>query len=456
MNPRKLFIASCIALVTSAFTFSIRGDILPALGDEFGLTQEQRGWIASGAFTGMAVSMLVGAPLCDLLGMGNILRLAFLCHLIGVIGTIFAPDGGLAFTILYGSTFIAGCGNGLVEIGINPLAATLYPKQKTHYLNILHAWWPGGMVLGGLLAIAISKAMGLGVEGISEATSSLGWKVKMGMILIPTLAYGAMFLGQKFPVTERVASGVSTSEMYREALRPMFLLWAFCMLLTAATELGPQQWQNSVLTRTAGVSGTLILVYTSGMMFVLRHFAGPLAHRFSPIGMLTGSAVLSAIGLFLLSHANSATTAFAFATIFGLGIAYFWPTMLGVTAERFPKGGALLLGLMGCVGNLSIAAVLPEMGRIVDHYTTKNLSPSVAELVVKDGKPDFVAIQALTGDAADEADSALAIGFAMAFRWVSILPTFLVVVFAGIVLYDRSQGGYKAVELSPGVEPSGP
>ena len=173
MNPRKLFIASCIALVTSAFTFSIRGDILPALGDEFGLTQEHRGWIASGAFAGMAVSMLVGAPICDYLGMGNILRLAFACHLIGVVGTIFAPQGGLAFIVLYGSTFIAGCGNGLVEIGINPLAATLYPKQKTHYLNILHAWWPGGLVLGGLLAIAISKAMGLGIEGVSEATSSL-------------------------------------------------------------------------------------------------------------------------------------------------------------------------------------------------------------------------------------------------------------------------------------------
>lgn len=456
MNPRKLFLASCIALVTSAFTFSIRGDILPALGDEFTLTQEQRGWIASGAFTGMAVSMLAGAPLCDLLGMGNILRLAFLCHLLGVFGTIFAPHGATAFSILYGSTFIAGCGNGLVEIGINPLAATLYPNQKTHYLNLLHAWWPGGLVIGGLLAIGISQAMGLRVEGVAASTASLGWKIKMGAILVPTLVYGAMFLGQRFPVTERVASGVSTGEMFREALRPMFLLWAFCMLLTAATELGPQQWQESVLTRTAGISGTLILVYTSGMMFVLRHFAGPLAHRFSPIGMLTGSAALAAIGLFLLSHADAAATAFLYATVYGLGIAYFWPTMLGVTAERFPKGGALLLGLMGCAGNLSIAAVLPEMGRIVDHYTTENLSPSVAELVVKDGKPDPAAINQLQGEAAAEAEHALSIGFAMAFRWVSVLPTFLVLIFGGIVVYDRSKGGYRAVQLAPGVEPSGP
>src|SRR5947209_18174613 len=156
----------------------------------------------------------------------------------------------------------------------------------------------------------------------------------------------------------------------------MFLLWAFCMLLNASSELGPQQWQNSVLTKTSGMSGTYIIIYTSSLMFLLRHFAGPISHKLSPVGMLTGSAALTAVGLYLLSFAHDATTAFAYATIYGLGIVYFWPTMLGVTAERFPRGGAFLLGLMGCVGNLAIAAILPIMGQIYDRETLNALPPA--------------------------------------------------------------------------------
>ena len=167
--------------------------------------------------------------------------------------------------------------------------------------------------------------------------------------------------------------------MLKEAWRPMFLLWAFCMMLTAATELAPQGMQSLVLEKTAGMNGTMILIYTSSMMFVLRHFAGPIAHRLSPVGMLTGSAVLSAIGLYALSFAYDFTTAIAAATIFGLGIAYFWPTMLGVTAERFPRGGAFLLGLMGFVGNMSIAMVQPWMGRINDQITFAAIPAGVTE-----------------------------------------------------------------------------
>src|SRR6185312_10724105 len=169
MNARTLFVASCIALITSAFTFIIRGDILPDLGVDFGLSQENRGWIASGAFWGMAASMLFGAPLCDLLGMKRILFLAFTCHMVGVFGTIFAPHGDWAFRVLFASTFLAGCGNGFVEIAINPLAATLFPDKKTHYLNILHAWWPGGLVLGGLIARYMARA------STSVSRSSTGW-----------------------------------------------------------------------------------------------------------------------------------------------------------------------------------------------------------------------------------------------------------------------------------------
>ena len=458
MNPRTLFIASCLALITSAFTFIIRGDILPELGKEFGLSQESLGWIASGAFLGMAASMLFGSTLCDVLGMKRILLLAFLCHMTGVFGTIFAPKGDWAFTVFYAAMFLSGCGNGLVEVAINPLAATLYPTQKTHYLNILHAWWPGGLIIGGLIARYIGAGLNLGFVDIPGW--GYGWQVRMGLVVIPGVAFLLLCLTQRFPNTERVASGVSTGDMYRESLRPMFLLWAVCMLLTAATELGPQQWQESVIPKvTEGkVSGTLVLVYTSGMMFILRHFAGPLAHAFSPVGMLTVSAALSGIGLYLLSTAESAISVFGFATIFGLGIAYFWPTMLGVTAERFPKGGALLLGLMGSVGNLSIAAVLPVMGYVYDQYSVENVPPSLVANVVTEApasyalqafgvkeskKIDTDSVDKLPKAERDEVNKAVIVGARMAFRRVSVLPAILVVIFGLIALSDKARGGYK-------------
>lgn len=460
MNTRFLFVASCVALITSAFTFVIRGDILPDLVQEFALSQTQAGWIISGAFWGMAFSMLLGAPLCDSLGMKRILMVAWACHMIGVIGTIFAPDGDWAFAVLFSATFLAGCGNGLVEIAINPLAATLFPKEKTHYLNVLHAWWPGGLMLGGLIARGIGGGFDLGffeLEGFG-----FGWQARMALILVPGIAYLLMFLPQRFPDTERVAMGVTSSEMFRQALRPMYLIWAFCMLLTAATELGPQQWQESVMTRTAGVSGTLILVYTSGLMFVMRHFAGPLAHKLSPVGLLTGSALLSGIGLYLLSFAESGLTAFGYATIFGLGIAYFWPTMLGVTAERFPRGGAFLLGLTGCVGNLSIALVLPFMGYTFDRYSVESVPDEYVAQAVATGeagwelklfgiqeasKIDTDAVAKLPPEAVAAVGEAQKIGAAMAFRVVAFLPAVLVVIFGAIALWDKSQGGYKPEQL---------
>lgn len=464
MNPRTLFVASCIALITSAFTFVIRGDILPDLRLEFHLSQKEAGEILSGAFYGMAFVMLIGAPICDLLGMKRILFLAFACHMVGVFGTIFAPHDDSAKSVLFIATFLAGCGNGLVEIAINPLAATLYPNQKTHYLNILHAWWPGGLVLGGLIS-----RVGLGYlidhQYLQLPQGMAAWQLRMGLIVIPGVAYLLLSLPQRFPQTERVSSGVSSGEMYREVLRPMFLIWAFCMLLTASTELGPQQWQESVITRTSGVSGTLILVYTSSMMFVLRHFAGPLVHAFSPVGLLMGSSALAGIGLYLLSTANSAATAFGYATIFGLGIAYFWPTMLGVTAERFPKGGAFLLGLMGSVGNLAVAMVLPFMGYMYDRFTIEALPPDARASIVHEspaedfvlrlagiksvGKIDEADVKKLPEAEQKSIQSAEAHGAAMAFRSVSMLPILLIVIFGAIALRDRAIGGYRAEVLLP-------
>jgi len=465
-SRRFLFVCSCIALITSAFTFVVRGDVMQDMGNAFSFNQEQKGSLEGAVFVGMALSMLGGGFICDLLGMKRIMYLACASHLLGSLGTILAPrllgtdvDSAVSFKWLYFNSILMGCGNGLTEVAINPLIATLYADKKTHYLNILHAWWPGGLVIGGLSAVGIRWLVTNPSSPMAGVSLPLElWQISLCLIVLPAIIYGVMLTTAKFPSTERVASGVSNSDMFKECLRPMFLLWAVCMLMTAATELGPQKWQESVMQSTAGISGTLILVYTSGMMFVLRHFAGPIAHAISPTGMLAVSSVLAGVGLFLLSYANSAATAFAFATIFGLGIAYFWPTMLGVTAERFPKGGALAMALMGSVGNLAISQVLPQMGRIVDNYAVayveENSPTSVQkEILNANAAGQFTSINAkqvetlkaekIQPEVVEVAASAQGLGYRMAFRWVSILPVVLVTLFTAIILYDRSRGGYK-------------
>lgn len=502
MNPRRLFTASCIALITSAFSFMIRQNIADDLVRDFQLYKQQVGEIMGAAFLGMAIAMVVFAPLCDFLGMGRVLALAWLSHLIGILGTIFAGDLAhqdfvknlahgdahiASYWVLFASTFLVGAGNGLVEIAINPLAATLFPTEKTHYLNVLHAWWPGGLIVSGLLAtFAVTPEMFANVDLHGFKL----WQIKVALLLVPLAIYGLMSVGQQFPQTERVQHNVSTGEMFLQALRPMFLLWAFCMLLTASTELAPNQWQESVLTRTAHVSGTLVFVYTSALMFVMRFFAGPLAHKLSPVGMLMCSAILAAVGLYWLSYVNNAVLAFAAATVFGVGVAYFWPTMLGVTAERFPKGGALLLGLMGSIGNLAISQALPQMGAIYDSYSVQAIPDDMqtrkvpvpkgepVPLVVEE-KPSWLpeaitqhiypagsrklnpdAVNAVNEQAKQNdpdaekektiIENAERNGAAWAFRWVAVLPCILIVVFGLIALSDRLRGGYKAVHITDG------
>ena len=205
MNPRRLFVASCIALIASAFSFVTRGDILPALGQTFNLSQTSRGSILGSAFWGMAAAMFVGSFIVDALGMKRMLGLAFLGHLVGSVMTIGSPyfvdpaNSNAAYNVLWYATFLIGCANGFVEIGINPLAATLYPTEKTHRLNILHAWWPGGLMLGGLICYAIDQGMGLTADGVTPATVKLGWQIKSGLILVPTIIYGVLFLHRALP-----------------------------------------------------------------------------------------------------------------------------------------------------------------------------------------------------------------------------------------------------------------
>jgi MFS family permease len=375
MNAQRLFAASCVALIVTAMSFALRGAAVGAWAAEFNLTNEQVGWINGTAFWGFTLAMVFGGPLCDALGMKRIVWLAVIGHLAGILLTIFAWD----YWSLYAGTLIFGIANGAVEAACNPLIASLYPNNKTTKLNHFHVWFPGGVVIGGLIAFALGHV-------------GLGWKLQFAAMLVPTAIYGWMFLGQAFPRTERVESGVSTGAMFGACVRPAFLLMVICMLLTAATELGPGQWIPNVLTN-AGVSGILVLVWITGLMAVGRMFAGVFVHRLSPLGMLFASAVLSTLGLYAMSHTGGAML-FAAATVFALGVCFFWPTMLGFVSENFPKTGALGLAIMGGAGMLSVSFVLPVIGRFYDSGIAERLGGRAAATLPA---PEWTSVQAAAG-----------------------------------------------------------
>ena len=348
MNPNRLFRASCVALITTAMCFALRGDAVGAWTTQFHLTNEQVGLVNGTAFWGFTLAMMFGGPLVDSIGISRILGLAFVGHLAGILLSIFAWN----YTSLYLGTLLFGIANGSVEAACNPLIATLYPKDQTTKLNNFHVWFPGGLVIGGLLAFCFGKF-------------GLGWKAQFAMMLLPLAVYGFLFLGQKFPQTERVQRGESTGSMFKACLSPGFLLMVGCMFLTASTELGAGQWIPNILSH-AGVSGILVLVWITGLMAVGRMFAGAFVHKLSPIGMLVLSAILSTLGLYAMSH-TSGIMLFGAATIFAFGVCFFWPTMLGFVSENFPQTGALGLAIMGGCGMLSVSIVLPIIGRWYDN-----------------------------------------------------------------------------------------
>ncbi len=414
MDRNRLFIASCVALVTTSMVFSIRGDVLDALGNDFQLNKEQLGQLLSPAFLGFTLSILIGGSLVDLFGMRRLLTISGLFYVGAIVAIVSAPFpagpveslfGNPITTLLWFAMLTLGLAQGLVEGVINPLCSTLFPEDKTHRMNVLHAWWPGGLIVGGLLAFGITKVMGLDGEIGAEA-ATLGWRIKLMTIPIVAVAYLFLIRGQQFPATERVSAGVSNRDMLLDLVRPSFICLWICMWLTSATELGPDQWVPSLITNLTGMQGILILVYTAGIMFVLRFFGGPLAHKFSPFGLMTISAVLAAAGLYSLGLVSTMFGAFAAATLFGVGKTYFWPTMLGVTSELFPKGGPVALALMGGTGNLAIAFVLPIMGGWYENE-----------------------------------------GAAAAFHYVSVLPVTLVVFFGLFFLHFQRKGGYKPEQI---------
>ena len=353
VNKSALFNGSCFALITTAFTFSIRAGILPQLGQAFGLSAEQLGFINSMWFLGFPISMIIGGLIYHTFGPKNIMMVAFVCHTIGIVLTIFA--GG--YTTLLISTLLIGIGNGCTEAACNPMIADMYSgvtMQKM--LGRFHMWFPGGIVIGSL----ISKFM---------TDAGLSWQTQMWVTMIPTIIYAVLFFGKTFPKPQ-VEGSVSLGENFKAMLSPVYIFLFCCMALTAISEFGPNQWVSVVLS-SSGAEPMIILALTSGLMAVGRFFAGPVVGKLGQTGVLLIGAVLATIGIYMFSTVTG-PMAYMAAIIFASGVCYFWPVMIGSVAQRVPKSSALGMSIVGGVGMFSTSIFQPIIGGWIDSSRAEN------------------------------------------------------------------------------------
>jgi MFS family permease len=430
VNRKRLYYVGNLSIFMIGLGFAVRANIAPNLqadiynqidlansaamvGEALGIT-----------FTGFALTLLFGSALVDVIGMKRMLLLSALGYVAGSAGLLAASMmavGPAVESVVLVSLLLTGLGWGAVEAASNPMVAALYPEEKTHRLNILHAWWPAGIVVGGLLGVAI------GALGWS-------WKLNMFLLMVPAVVLAWLVATSAFPVTERVAAGVSYTEMLGELVRrPLFWLFWVCMYFTAAAELAPGQWVNISLSNIVGMQGIVLLVYVSALMFVMRHFAGPIVARISSIGLMFCSCIAAGVGLYLLSMADSPILAFAAATVWGMGVCYLWPTMLAIVAERFPRGGAVALGLMGFAGGMAIQFVLPQMGAVFDS----------AKADAAGGADKFATLSP------EAMEAALRYASVESFQFVAVIPFLLLPVFGAIWLYDRKRGAHQSASLVP-------
>lgn len=427
-NAQRLLWAGFMAILAAGVGFSIRAGILGQWAEQYGFTQTELGAITGGGLTGFGIIILLSSLIADRIGFGRLMFAAFVMHLISAgltlaTGAAFATGGKpLAFQCLFWGMFLFAIGNGIAEAVVNPLVATLFPKNKTHYLNILHAGWPGGLILGGLASYFMAG---------SVTGKPVAWQIQISLFLVPVVLYGLMMLGQRFPKSEASSSGISYRDMLGElglvgaavicALLALFfksdlglsplvaggiaaallaafgaatgfrfghVLLAFLLIIQALVgyvELGTDSWISKITGTIMAnpANGLLLFVYTSGLMFILRFFAGPIVERISPLGLLAVSAIFGAAGLTLLGNAQGAIMCVIAATVYGIGKTFLWPTMLAVVSEQFPKGGAITIGATGAAGMLS-AGLLggPGIGFLQDQNASANLeraNPAVYE-----------------------------------------------------------------------------
>ena len=418
-NKSRLFWLAVLALFTAAASAAIRAAIASSLKAEWIdpiaplEAGELIGSALGSAFLGFAITLFVTSAFLDQIGMRRMLLGCGACFVVGtglIVGAGTIATGMTIYMLVFAGMLLSGIGWGLAEASINPLTAQLYPEDKTHRLNVLHAWWPGGLIVGGLAGFFLSTA--------------LPWQGIMALVLIPAIVVMLIAATTSFPPPIASETGVTFGEMISEIFRrPSFFIWFAAMFLTAASELAPGQWIDVALSNRVDMRGILLLVYVSALMFVFRHFAGKLAHVLSNPGLLWFSSLLAAIGLYMLSQAQSPVSAILASTVWGLGVAVMWPTMLASVAERYPRGGPWALGVVGSAGALSIYFVLPQLGAMFD-----------AAKVEFAGGPE--AFAQLTGEARLAVEDAAA---SVSFERLAIVPLVLLVVFGFVWLRERGK-----------------
>ncbi|HEU5052428.1 MAG TPA: MFS transporter [Hanamia sp.] len=425
IKPNNLFVASCLALLVTSLSFGIRAGTMNTLMVQFHLDAKQMGLIAGTAFWGFPLAIIIGGMIVDIVGMKRLLLLAFLLHLAGIIFTVFSTG----FLSLYISTLFIGIGNGTVEAACNPLVTSIYPDNKTTKLNHFHFWFPAGIVIGTLVSFGFAKI-------------GLNWQWQVATMIIPTVIYGYMFMKLDFPVTERVSSGYTTKEMYKAVLTPLYIFLFICMLGTAITELFTNQWVG-VLLQNVTSSAILILALVAAVQAAARSVAGPVVHRISPSGLLLFSAIISAIGIYMLGTMTGGML-FVAAIIFGIGVAYFWPTMLGFVSENIPKSGALGINLLGGAGMFAVSIYMFFMGGYYDSLIAAVL-PAGANI------DTYRSAAAGTPEAAAYAHAQLVSG-PQVLMTTNIIPLVLVGAFLFLFLYMRSRKKKSLVSVPPVME----
>lgn len=503
-NAKRLLWAGFMAILAAGVGFSVRGGILGQWSEQFGFTMTELGTITGGGLTGFGIIIILTSLFADSVGYGKLMVSAFILHLISAVVTLAAPAafaaGGkdAAFQCLFWGMFIFAVGNGVCEAVVNPLTATLFPKNKTHYLNILHAGWPAGLVLGGLASAFMSAS--LDADG-NVTAKAVDWKIQMSLFLVPVVLYGGMLLGQKFPKSEVAKAGISVGGMLAACAAPLFVVLLVLHALVGYVELGTDSWISKITgsIMDSPQKGLMLFVYTSMLMFVLRFAAGPIVHKISPLGLLAVSGVLGAIGLTLLGGAQGVVMCVIAATVYACGKTFLWPTMLAVGSEQFPRGGAVAIGLMGGVGMLS-AGLLggPAIGYKQDYYASQSLKeaapetydrysvakPSgflflpkikgldgakvgilgdkgkelanVSEALKRDNKTDenqtaleqWWSAAKETTDADDKPVKQAGLeGGRMALKLTAAVPAIMAVLYGLILVYFKSVGGYKATHV---------
>ncbi len=492
----KLMWASFLTLIAAGMGFAVRAGILGNWGSEFGFTQFELGKITGFGLVGFGVVIMAASLITDHIGYKPILLGAAVLHIVSVVMTmaasaVFESFGKDAtYWCLLLAMFIFAVANGLCEAVINPLIANLYPEKKTHYLNILHAGWPGGLIVGGLLGKLLIEPV--------------GWQVPMGLYIVPVLWYGFIVLKEKFPVSDAKKAGLSFGTMLAEFASPVLLVLLLLHACVGYVELGTDSWITNITESILTGQGLILFVYASSIMFILRFFAGPIVEHINPLGLLCISSVLGTVGLLLLSAGNSAGIIWLAVTIYGVGKTFLWPTMLGIVGERFPRGGAVTMGAIGGIGMLS-AGLLggPAIGYKQDLNASKHLKmgypetyarysiekdqekpflffPKVGGLdgqkvgVILDDPPaatlttDYGIAQA-AGDIPDAiatrkkwwdedgepnaivdkapVEEAKIYGGRMALQWTAVVPAMMFVGYFMLVIVFRLQGGYKTVEI---------